>query len=292
MNSRFSMADLAAVVVAGAVFLSLSHAIIGAADDGAKTDGKDEQKAKARRDFLGSARAKSMRLNNATQIRGIHIQLVVYANANNQFYPGRTPAGANNAALKASEKEYGAAAPSANDQSIVLAILLNWDAFAPEYLISPFEAEAPVATGPTKASKLETVPDRKKTFTVSPTNCSYAMLSWAAVGEPGKSSRRDEWLSTQNGLAPVVADRSKKIAENIEFTSVLSESTSDKSADWVGFICWNDNSTRLEKSAVIPGNNIKIGTLMGEQGTDDDLFLDAAAGPLTKEANVVFSYTK
>lgn len=294
MNNRFSIADMAVAIAAGIVLLSVSHALIGAADSGSKSsDTSEDAKAKARRAFLGGARAKSMRLQSATKSRGIHQQMIVYAFGNNEFYPGRTAKGDNAPAIEASRVQYGAAAPTRDDQSIVLAILLNNDCFEADYLISPLELQAPQADGPTKSDKIETAPlTRTQSFTLSPTNCSFAMLSWTAIAKDGTPSRRDEWYSTQNSLTPIIADRSKKIADNVEYTSVLSESTSDKSSDWRGNITWNDNHTPFEETGVLAGDNIKIGKLQGEAKSPDDIFLDAAAGPLTKEANVVFSYTK
>lgn len=299
MPNRFSLTDLAAAIVAGFILLSLSQAIIGCGGDGggASVASDDEIAAirKARREdrsyALGGARGQARKMQNSTQIRGLHQQLVVFSNGNNQFFPGRSTIGANKPAMQASAFQYGAAAPTHTDQAIALAILFNNDAFAPDYLISPLEPAMKKAADTTTATNtVEEAAPKRGSITIKPNNCSYAAISWSDRNATSPSLR-DEWYSTQNGLAPCIADRSKKIADNIEYTSVHATTTSDASADWKGQIAWNDNSTRSQDTGLIDGRQIKIGTLQGG-GVPDDIFDGAAAGPLTATANVWFSYTK
>lgn len=235
---------------------------------------------------LGAARRQARKMQNSTQIRGIHQQHVVYSNGNNQFYPGRSTTGANKPAMQATSTMYGAAAPTGNDQSIALAILLNNDAFAPDYLISPIEDAAGNASGATGVGKIEIAPPRSSTFTINPRNCSYAFLRWADAPEQSPS-RRDEWFTTMNGYYPVIADRSSSIASNLKTTSLHVSDRSGQSSEWEGSIAWNDNSTRYEGSGIV--GKVQMGP---SRGGGDDIFSGAAVDGLDAAANVWFSYDK
>jgi type II secretory pathway pseudopilin PulG len=244
---------------------------------------------------LGAARRQARKMQNSTQVRGIHQQLVVFANGNAQFFPGRTTTGANKPAITASATQYGAAAPAANTQNAIsLAIMLNNEAFAPDYLISPLEnsalQQAPGMSTANNSASIEIAAPKSGSITIATPNSSYAFIEWYNAGLTSPS-RRDEWFTTQNGLCPVVADRQKLIATNLVTTSVHVSTVTNTSANWEGHIAWNDNSTRYEGTGLIEGTALKVGTLQGDS-TMDDIFVDAMAGPLTPAANVKFAYNQ
>ena len=104
------------------------------------------------------------------QLRGIHQGLVMYAQGNNDYYPGLNAQG-EPIAIRVEQR---------------LKLLLDGDYFSPEYLVSPVErGREPWRSGP---------------FTAE--HNSYAMLQ-----VPESGGRHAEWRDTMNTRAAILADR-------------------------------------------------------------------------------------
>ncbi len=120
-------------------------------------------------------------MQNNTQIRGIHQAMVMYAQSNRMYFPGRD----RNGSIVDANVEYR------------FQRLLEGNYFTGEYAISPSEIKAVWTTG-----------------TVTSANYSYAMLDIDA----GPGGRYNEWRDTLNTEAPAIADRNTgtDAAANVE----------------------------------------------------------------------------
>lgn len=108
-------------------------------------------------------------MQNNTQVRGIHQALVMYAQGNNDHFPGLNPDGSD-AHLAVEER---------------FQILLDGNYFTGDYLVSPAEVKTAWTTGQ-----------------VTSANYSYAMLQISAA-----DGRRAEWSQTLNTQAVALSDR-------------------------------------------------------------------------------------
>ncbi len=218
------------------------------------------------------------RMQNGTQVRGIHIGMVLYAQGNKNHYPGFDKFG-NNATFAsniANVPDFIAADfSSANPTAAVYAILMNGSYFTPEYAISPLEP-----------NKVKAAPGSTP---LTSANYSYALFS---VADPtADKGRRAEWFDTQNSQAPIAGDRGKAIDPTMRTTSIHVQTTTAAPNDWQGNVVWNDNHVTFETTANLRGDNIKIGDKAGKAGDIDDLFDGkAAGGDLPADANALFAY--
>ncbi len=208
----------------------------------------------------------SRQMQNSTQVRGIIQGCILYAQDNNEYYPGLTSTGGSNIPSVSDPTLYTVLP---NDQSVAnrLAILLNGNFFMPEYMRSPSETtpkNAPALGGPLTTG-----------------NFSYAMLQIS--GTP----RDAEWKATTQTLAAVIGDRS--LGGNLTTTSIHVASTTDPATapnDWRGSVGWNDTHTEYMTSALMP--NTKYGQTLN---TNDNLFVDENNQPnVTPGANALFIY--
>lgn len=152
------------------------------------------------------------KMQNMTQLRGIHQGMVTYANSNKEFFPGLNKLG--------------------EDDRITVEqrfqILLEDDFISPEYAISPLETE-PI-TEWDGWGDIAPEPITKE-------NYSYAMLQI-----PKDGGRRIEWSQTLNAQAIVLSDRNTATKAK---PSSIHIGPGDK---WAGSILWNDNTVRYEKT--------------------------------------------
>lgn len=160
--------------------------------------------------MLGSVRGgDSRRMQNSTQLRGIHQGLVTYANSNKYFFPGLNKLGEDDKI--AVEERFQ--------------LLMEDDYFTPEYAISPSEIE-PIREW-----------DHRSGDPVATSNYSYAMLQIPQAG-----GRRVEWSQTLNTHAIVLSDRNTgTIADPASIHSA-------SKGPWVGSVLWNDNHVAFEYS--------------------------------------------
>lgn len=163
--------------------------------------------------MFSSPRRPAHRMQNSTQLRGIHQGLVTYANSNNEYFPGLSKSGEDDRI--AVEQRFQ--------------ILLEGDYITPEYAMSPSETEPlTVWDGWDQIDDIEPV---------TPNHYSYAMLQI-----PKEGGRRFEWSQTLNSQAIVISDRN--LGTKAEPASIHG----DPDGPWIGSVLWNDNHVAFEKS--------------------------------------------
>ncbi len=220
----------------------------------------------------GRTHVPARKMQNAMQIRGVVQGCILFAQGNNEYYPGLSSTGDPTVAAVNEPNQFTVLA---NDQSVAnrFAILLNGNYFTPEYAISPLET----------LPKTKAVPGQR----VTTDNFSYAMLQISGSPHTRDAGRDKEWFATTNPLAIVVGDRGKDV--NLPTTSIHVTSTTDPATrpqDWRGSVVYNDNHVDFATSALIPAT--KYGSAAN---TDDNLFVDEGTPPnITKGANALFIY--
>ncbi|MEX0741866.1 MAG: hypothetical protein WD079_03655, partial [Phycisphaeraceae bacterium] len=173
------------------------------------------------------------RMQNNTQIRGIHQAMVMFAQSNRSNFPGMDGGGqlldATGNGGDAGDFQSGTVGETPSRR---LAILLNGNFFTPEYIISP-----------TDTNKEEWTPnDGTGTPTDVLDHYSYAMLQIGdGSGNKTDGTRPQEWSETLNTEAIVIGDRAMS-----DGTDIYSVHTGEESADWRGGLAHNDNSVAFE----------------------------------------------
>ena len=187
-------------------------------------------------DGLSASRTEARRMQNNTQLRGIHQSLVTYANSNKGSFPGINRRGDNEGIEVESRFQ----------------ILLEGHFFTPEYAISPSETEASIAPW-------------DGTSPVATTNYSYAMLQ-VPDANPKKTDseqgRRSDWAMTLNSQAIAVSDRNTGTA-----SATSSIHTRSNQTGWSGSVLWNDSAVMFE-----PDDTFTTKYVGGEMNTSDKLF--------------------
>jgi prepilin-type N-terminal cleavage/methylation domain-containing protein len=222
---------------------------------------------------LGAARRTARRMQNSTQLRGIHQGMVTFANSNRSKFPGLNSSG---------EAEGNDNTGGSGTGDFVQArywILLNGDFFTPDYAVSPSETKSvdPYDDGGD--------PDNTKVefSTTGVKHYSYAMLRIQFVGSTasatalpgifaGNESRVAEWAQTLNSQAIVISDRN---IGNGTGASVIQSIHTDEPGNWEGSVLWNDNHVSYENTDLFE-TKYADGTL--NDGTGDALFADANTG--------------
>ena len=209
---------------------------------------------------LGAARRSARQLSNSTQLRGIQQSQVTYAQGNKtggqDGYFAGLDEGGDTDELRSVANFPGAnyIGSSVDNISNVWAILLDEDAFTPEYIINPAD---------TAATEVDDA------GTVGTTNYSYTMLGIdldaTAGNAPGRAALANEWTETLNTQAVVHSDWNTATAANPE-----SFWTEAGSQEWRGTIVRNDNSTSFEIDAEL--DVAQYGNNASQQ--DDTLFQD------------------
>ena len=254
-NQAFTLAELAVIVIVVCVALVITVAI-----------------------STGGTRCRGgHQLQNRTQTRGIQQGMSTFASGNGGYYPGLDSSGNLKPAITATAKEYGAAAPTNADQSIVYAILLTNSFFTPDYAVSTKETDSAIVAAPA-ITDVATIDQRRY---------SYALLQFAGSDNGG---RRKEWRNTENSQCPAVTDRSMAIDPFLKTTSIHTQTTVADSAQWEGNIAWNDNHVTYETTGLINAGKTKVGDAAGSVDEVDDLFLDTPVKGLPQDTNVKMTY--
>jgi len=194
---------------------------------------------------LGAARRTARRMQNSTQLRGIHQGLVTFGNSNKEKFVGLDSKGDVLASTAANTGSSGAGhSPQAR-----FYILLNGDYFTPEYAISPSE----VKTMTPYVESTTTTPTALVFNNVGIKNYSYAMLQITSdLGNTSPASspintanaqRGAEWKQTLNSQAVVVSDRN---IANTSTTTTIQSIHTDEPGQWSGSVLWNDNHVAFE----------------------------------------------
>lgn len=211
---------------------------------------------------LGAARRTARQMQNGTQVRGIQGAFVLFAQGNNNFYPGW-----NGTALTtfSTPVGWGNGAQNGGIASQRLALMLLNSFFTGEYIISPAETKSIWTSG-----------------AVSTSNFSYALLGINSTTTDG--GRLNEWSQTINTQGIVVTDREgSSTAQSTQDTSLATTSlwvttttnasgATGNAANWRGSVAWNDNHVSFETNASI--STTKFGQVTN---TNDNLFLSATS---------------
>lgn len=186
-----------------------------------------------------AARRTARRMQNSTQLRGIHQGLVTFANANKNNFAGLDSKGSVLANGKATTGNSG-------DGDTVEArfwILLEGDFFTPEYAISPSEVAQVTEAEWGGRDGTETIKWNKDVK-----HYSYAMLGIKGTAgrgpDPAFVGRAAEWSQTLNSQAIVLSDRN---AGTNATNNVESIHTGDR-GDWQGSVLWNDNHVGFDNT--------------------------------------------
>lgn len=202
---------------------------------------------------LGAARTTARRMQNSTQVRGIHQAMVTFSNSNRDLFPGIESDREEvvNSVINTGNSGAGNTVPGR------YWILLDDDFFTPEYAISPAETANRENWDPTVD------------LAVTNQNYSYAFLEIRTTVDGGDDRRRTEWGATLNTQAIAVSDRALGTVAN-----AFSIHTEDAGANsrWAGTITRNDNSTNYEGSGGDGG--IEFETRYGSNplNTADNIF--------------------
>jgi prepilin-type N-terminal cleavage/methylation domain-containing protein len=193
---------------------------------------------------LGAARRTARRLQNSTQLRGIHQGLVTFANSNKDKFAGLDTKGQT---IRNGANSTGNSGKGETIQARYW-ILLNGDYFTPEYAISPSETKT--VTEYEEATGTGTNPVLFDPMDIK--HYSYAMLQFAAGGTGVPSPyhitvattrRAAEWEQTLNSRSIVVSDRNVGADNAAGLQSVHSGV-----GEWIGSALWNDNHVGFENT--------------------------------------------
>jgi len=221
---------------------------------------------------LGAARRTARQMQNGTQVRGIQGAFVLFAQGNNNFYPGWS--GSSLTFTPPAAPYNSAATPTGNGTSggpasTRLAIMLANSLFTGEYVISPAETKTVWTSG-----------------TVATANFSYALLGISSTTNDG--GRLNEWSQTINTQGIVVTDReggttnaqatqdTSLATTSLWVTTTTGATGSPNSTNWRGSVAWNDNHVSFETNASIA--TTKYGQVTS---TSDNLFLSNGANDNT-----------
>ena len=182
---------------------------------------------------LGAARRTARQIQNSTQLRGIQQGQVIFAQSNKTGSTEGYYAGINADNTIAAIPTNGYDSAGTGDLSTSFAILLNANAFTPEYIINP-----------TDTAKTEVAADG----TVSNANFSYASVDWennsgtAVAAGITEANLRNEWRETINTQAVVYMDRVIDGTDDDDAETLWSDN------GYRGGMVRNDNSTGFESS--------------------------------------------
>ncbi|MFK7790214.1 MAG: hypothetical protein AB8C95_12075 [Phycisphaeraceae bacterium] len=184
-----------------------------------------------------ASRRTARRMQNSTQLRGIHQGLVTFANSNKNKFPGLDSRGNIIANGKGTTGNSG-------DGDTVEArfwIMLDGDYFTPEYAISPSETANVNEVEWDGENGTETVKwnDDIKHY-------SYTMLGIKGVGgeapDNNFAGRAAEWQQTLNSQAIALSDRNA----GTNATDKVDSIHSGDEGEWAGAVLWNDNHVAFE----------------------------------------------
>ena len=207
---------------------------------------------------LAAARQAARKMQNTTQVRGVHSSLVLYAQGNTEMYPGYSRL--NGILTQNNVSQYAIDDGGASHSRFQ--ILVDLDFFQPDYML------APVADDPSRIWDPKTA--------VETINTSYALLNIGEAGPngtDGEYGRLKEWQSTTNAAAVVVSDRALDSSildsdnDEADFEDKIMSIWTDSPGDWRGAVGWNDGHVVFEDMAIMAE------TIYGtDTNADDQLF--------------------
>ncbi len=196
---------------------------------------------------LGAARRTANEMKNSTQIRGIIQGCILYAQGNNDYYPG---VNSNGDLVAATDSPSGTTQYWWNNDgkypATRYAILLNGNYFVPQYMINPQDTKTQAALGTDVTGSA-----------TNTGNFSYAMLelnetagTTDSTGHESLSNdiRNNDWKDTTNSQAVVLSDRNT--GTGADNTTAKSMWTTNP-GDWRGSVGWNDNHVTFESQPLV-----------------------------------------
>lgn len=215
-----------------------------------------------------ASRRTAERMQNSTQLRGIHQGLVIFGQANKFFYAGLNSKGQilpNDAANTG----------NSGDGDTVQArfwILLRGDFFTPEYIISPSETARVTEYDPGFGNDADEV-----FWDEDVKNYSYAMLGINGLPNqaPEPAGRAAEWKETANTQAIPISDRNS----GHNATDRVQSIHTNEEGDWRGSVLWNDNHVGFEQTQLMATKYGNGQLNVGEFGEPaDNLFAEDTVG--------------
>lgn len=231
---------------------------------------------------LGQARRIARQMQNNTQVRGIQQQMYVFAQSNDNFYPGgsKTTTDWSETITLASDATGQSGCVTGNR----LQALLEGNFFTGEYVL------APVEDTPTQWTTSETA------LRNLGTGYSYASLQVdRATDDTADGDVAREWKDTTNTQAIVLSDRATQggitggtpveDAATITASANGADGIADAGAslwttqpdDWRGSVVWNDNHTTFETDQR-EGITTQYGNANVNDPDDDNIFDEESAG--------------
>jgi prepilin-type N-terminal cleavage/methylation domain-containing protein len=245
---------------------------------------------------LSAARESARKMQNSTQLRGIHQAMFTFAQDNKTWFPGIDSDGQPLIVQGiASVNDTGATYRNTGTGASPVrrfAILFELDYLPPEYLLSP-------------GDDAKTLPDTTVTTGQNVTfdNYSYSMLefdrqigasNWSSTGPPPfarwtATNRGQEWRDNANSRSILFADRAisdggtASTLSGVNDTSFHSIWTEQGSGKWEGSVLNGDGSATFSNSA----RGFTTSYAKGPTNTDDHLFVDEATTPQYSSALLI-----
>lgn len=229
---------------------------------------------------LGAARRTARRMQNSTQLRGIHQGLVIFGQSNKFFYAGLDSKGS----ILADNAANTGTSGKGDTVQARMWILLRGDFFTPEYAISPSETANVTEYDPGAAA----TPDALVWAAAGVKEYSYAMLCLnVAAGTAGQAPtagpRAAEWKETANTQAVVMSDRNT----GADAAGGIRSIHTNENGDWKGSLVWNDNHSGFEQEE-IQETKYGNGDLNVTSGVGDDhLFTAQTTVPVNADAMMI-----
>ena len=167
---------------------------------------------------LAAARATARRMQSNTQLRGIHQGMVMFAQGNNEYYPGMRssgrpiPAQVNGDPPVEKERLWDNGYISeelrdsdwrgGGDPSVRFALMLEGDYFSGDYMVSPSEAREEFPDNIYVDELNDDSPELAYSYAMLEIHRGYNDDDW-------RNHRRTEWAETMNTRAPVLSDRAQ-----------------------------------------------------------------------------------
>lgn len=211
---------------------------------------------------LGAARRTARRMQNSTQLRGIHQGLVIFAQSNKNYFAGLNSRGD----ILADNLQNTGQSGEGDTVQARFWILLQSDAFTPEYAISPSETNNVTEYSGDSADAIEWTTAGVKHY-------SYALLSInGTVGQAPDAPRAQEWKETLNTSAVVVSDRNTGSGGTTGATGTAQSVHTNEVGEWRGSVLWNDNHVGFEQDLLF-STKYANGELNDNGNPTDNLFL-------------------
>jgi len=201
---------------------------------------------------LGAARNSARMMQNASQIRGVHQSMMMYAQGNRDWYPGLKADGtvwAGDDPERPYEADVDGIHPAAR-----LEVMLQADYFEGQYLTSPAEPMVGWQGGP-----------------LDPSEYSYALLRLQQNPDHTLRDwpRHKEWKNTANSQAVAISDRNVTGDTDSDGDPAYVQSIwTTAQGDWRGGVGWNDGHVSQETSSLMWNTQYGNGAALEE----DNLF--------------------